>query len=167
MGGDQSAVIIMPHLNIYFEVSPKYILLLKMMEQLIGFWTSLVAQRLKRLPAMWETWVWSLGREDPLGKEMATHSSILAWRIHGRRSLVGYSPWVAKSQTWLSGLIYTLSFESFLYPHSGKLCPDKPVTSISNMRTGTSIGTLTSSLWILATGYLKTCAINHTAKRRK
>ena len=42
---------------------------------------SLVAQRLKRLPPMQETWVWSLGREDPLEKEMATHSSILAWRI--------------------------------------------------------------------------------------
>ena len=38
-------------------------------------------QRLKRLPAMWETWVRSLDREDPLEKEMATHSSILAWRI--------------------------------------------------------------------------------------
>ena len=42
---------------------------------------SLVAQRLKRLPAMRETWVRSLGQEDPLEKEMATHSSILAWRI--------------------------------------------------------------------------------------
>ena len=42
---------------------------------------SLVAQRLKRLPAMWETRVRSLGREDPLEKEMATHSSILAWEI--------------------------------------------------------------------------------------
>ena len=42
---------------------------------------SLVAQRLKRLPEMWETWVGSLVREDPLEKEMATHSSILAWRI--------------------------------------------------------------------------------------
>ena len=44
-------------------------------------WASLVAQRLKHLPAMWETWVRSLGHEDPLEKEMATHSSILAWRI--------------------------------------------------------------------------------------
>ena len=60
---------------------------------------SLVVQRLKCLPAMWETWVRSLGQEDPLEKEMATHSSILAWRIHGRRSLVGYSPRVAKSRT--------------------------------------------------------------------
>ena len=42
---------------------------------------SLVAQRLKCLPAMQETWVRSLGREDPLEKEMATHSSILAWEI--------------------------------------------------------------------------------------
>ena len=43
--------------------------------------TTLVAQRLKHLPPMWETWVRPLGWEDPLGKEMATHSSILAWRI--------------------------------------------------------------------------------------
>ena len=44
-------------------------------------WASLVAQRIKHLPAMQETWVWTLGREDPLEKGMATHSSILAWRI--------------------------------------------------------------------------------------
>ena len=43
-------------------------------------WASLVAQMVKNLPAMWETWDLSLGREDPLEKEMATHSSILAWR---------------------------------------------------------------------------------------
>ena len=41
---------------------------------------SLVAQRVKHLPAMQETWVWSLGQEDPLEKEMATHSSTLAWK---------------------------------------------------------------------------------------
>ena len=45
---------------------------------------SLVAQRLKRLPAMLETQVRSLGGEDPLEKEMATHSSTLAWRIPWR-----------------------------------------------------------------------------------
>ena len=45
---------------------------------------SLVAQRLKHLPAMQETLVQSLGQEDPLEKEMATHSSILAWRIPWR-----------------------------------------------------------------------------------
>ena len=42
---------------------------------------SLVAPRLKRLPAVQETWVQSLGREDPLEKEIATHSSTLAWKI--------------------------------------------------------------------------------------
>ena len=42
---------------------------------------SLVAQMVKNLPAMQETWIRSLGQEDPLEKEMATHYSILAWRI--------------------------------------------------------------------------------------
>ena len=41
----------------------------------------LVAQRVKRLPSMWETWVRSLARDDPLEKEMATHSSTLAWKM--------------------------------------------------------------------------------------
>ena len=44
------------------------------------WWTSLVAQTVKRLPTMQETQVQSLGREDLLDKEMATHSSILAWK---------------------------------------------------------------------------------------
>ena len=48
-----------------------------------------VVQRLKRLPAMWETWVRSLGWEDPLAKEMATHSSILVWRIPWMEELGG------------------------------------------------------------------------------
>ena len=42
---------------------------------------SLVAQMVKRLPTMWETWVPSLGHEDPLEKEMASFSSTLAWKI--------------------------------------------------------------------------------------
>ena len=44
-------------------------------------WTSLVAQMVKRLPTVRESWVRSLGQEDPLEKEMATHSSTLAWKI--------------------------------------------------------------------------------------
>ena len=44
-------------------------------------WASLVVQLVKNPPAMWETWVRSLGWEDPLEKGKATHSSILAWRI--------------------------------------------------------------------------------------
>ena len=44
-------------------------------------WASLVAQLVKNLPTMWETWVRSLGWKDPLEKGKAPHSSILAWRI--------------------------------------------------------------------------------------
>ena len=44
-------------------------------------WASLVAQMVKNLPAVWETWVRSLGWEDPVEEGMATHLSILAWRI--------------------------------------------------------------------------------------
>ena len=54
----------------------------------------------KSLPAnagdVQKTWVPPLGREDPLEKEVATHSSILAGKFHGQRSLVGYSPWGCK-----------------------------------------------------------------------
>ena len=50
-------------------------------QELVSVGASLVAQRLKCLPGMQETWVGSLGREDPREKEMATHSSSLAWRI--------------------------------------------------------------------------------------
>ena len=53
-------------------------------------WASLVAQRVKELPPMQETWVRSLGQEDPLEKGKATHSSILAWRI----------PWTVESMGW-------------------------------------------------------------------
>ena len=54
----------------------------------------MVAQRVENLPAVQETQVWSLGQEDPLEKEMATHSSILAWRISwteepGRLQFIG------------------------------------------------------------------------------
>ena len=62
-------------------------------KNLILYWGSLVAQIVKNLPAVWETQVRSLRQEDPLEKEVATHSSILAWRIHGQRSLAGYSLW--------------------------------------------------------------------------
>ena len=62
-----------------------------------------MAQRVKRLPTVRETWVRSLGQEDPLEKEMAAHSSILAWKI----------PWtvhaVAKSWTQLSDFTFTFT----------------------------------------------------------
>ena len=54
---------------------------------------SLVAQMVKNLLAMRETWVQSLDKEDPLEKRMATHSSILSWRIPQTEEPGGYSPW--------------------------------------------------------------------------
>ena len=55
-----------------------------------------MVQTVKRLSTVRETRVRSLGWEDPLEKEMATHSSTTAWKTHGQRSLVGYSPWGCK-----------------------------------------------------------------------
>ena len=70
---------------------------------------SLVAQTVKRLPTVQETRVRSLGREVPPEQEMATHSSILAWKIHGQRSPVGYSPWGRKE----SDITERLHFSTF------------------------------------------------------
>ena len=77
---------------------------------------SLVAQRFKHLPEIRETWVRSLGREDPLEKEMATHSSTLAWRI----SMDGGAWWatvhgVAKSWTRLSDFTFTFTMMYILF----------------------------------------------------
>ena len=72
---------------------------------------SLVAQMVKRLSAMQETWVQSLGWEDPLEKEIAAHSSFLAWKI----------PWTEepdelhKSWAQLSDFIFFLSYTGWLY----------------------------------------------------
>ena len=68
-----------------------------------------MAQRVKNLPAMQETWVRSLDREEPLKKEMETHSSILAWRIP--RTEEPGSHGVAESQTGLSDYMHTDPFQ--------------------------------------------------------
>ena len=70
---------------------------------LLYSWASLVAQLVKNLPELWETWVRSLGWEDPLEKVKATHSSILARRIP---KTVYYSPWGHKQK-------YLLALEIF------------------------------------------------------
>ena len=60
-----------------------------------------MAQMVKSLPAMLETQVQSLGQEDPLEKEMATHSSILSWKIPWTREPGGLQPMGLQNQTWL------------------------------------------------------------------
>ena len=64
----------------------------------------MVAQTVENLPAMQETQFQSLGWEDPMVKGVATHSSILAWRIHGQRSLAGFGPWGCKELETTKGL---------------------------------------------------------------
>ena len=61
----------------------------------------------KNLSLMQEIWVRSLGQEDPLEKEMATHSSILAWRIPWTRSLAGYSLWGCRESDTTEQLTHT------------------------------------------------------------
>ena len=80
--------------------------------------TSLVAQMVKCLPIMQETQVQSLSREDPLEKEMTTHSSTLAWKS-GRRNLVGYSPWGRKESDTTERLHFTLLLTSISKTVSG------------------------------------------------
>ena len=69
---------------------------------------SLVAQLVKNPPAILETWVRSLGWEDPLEKGMATHLSILPAEFHGQRSLAGYSPWGRKESDMTEQLTLSL-----------------------------------------------------------
>ena len=63
------------------------------------YWVSLMAQTVKNLHAMWETWVRSLGWEDPLEEGRATTPVFLPGKSHGQRSLAGYSPWELKDVT--------------------------------------------------------------------
>ena len=68
-------------------------------------WASLVAQMLKNLPSVQETWVWSLGQEDSLKKGVAIHSSILAWRIPWTKEPGNLQSMESQSRTRLLGVL--------------------------------------------------------------
>ena len=96
-------------------------------------WASLVAHLVKNPPAMWETWVWSLGWEDPLEKGTVTHFSILAWRIPGRKES-DTTEWLSLHLLYFSrGLSYLRLSEypvlGWLFPMSGKF----PIIISSNI----------------------------------
>ena len=88
---------VLPH--IYFSIKLIYLIILSLFSffpECVTYSSQLflVTQTVKNLPVLWETRVWSLGRQDPLEKGMKTHSSILAWRIpcteeHGRLQFMG------------------------------------------------------------------------------
>ena len=69
----------------------------------------------KELPIVQETWVQSLGQEDPLEKEIATYSSILAWQFHGQRRLVGNRPWGPKELDMSEGLTFESTILFIIY----------------------------------------------------
>ena len=95
-----------------------------------GTWRAyLVTQMVKNLPAMQETWVWSLGWEDLLEEEMATHSSILAWRI----------PWTEEpgglQSTGLQRVGHDWTTNTFTFPLSGYLKCFPSDTVVKNLPT--------------------------------
>ena len=91
---------------------------------------SLVSQRLNHLPAMQETWVRSLGQEDPLEKEMATHSSILAWRIPWTEEPGGLWSMGSQSRTRLSNFTFTFTFCFIDYVKAFWLCGSQQLWKI-------------------------------------
>ena len=87
----------------YWKCWTGTLIMTNIQRHLVEKWASLVAQMVKNLPAMWKTWVRSLGWEDPLEEVMAIHFSILAWRIPmDRGAWQATVHGVAKSQTRLS-----------------------------------------------------------------
>ena len=74
----------------------------------------LVAHTVKNMPTIQETWVQSLLQEDPLEKGMATHSSILAWRLPWTESLAGYSSWGHKESDMTEQLTVTKTLDNLL-----------------------------------------------------
>ena len=102
-------------------------------------WASLVAQRVKYLPAIQETWVRTLGQEDPLEKEMATHSSTLAWKIQwtekpGRQQTMGSQrighDWATSLSFFHFALFNEDSVKCKLYEHFPPKDANKFVTAV-------------------------------------
>ena len=89
-----------------------------------------MAQTVKNLPAMWETWVRSLGQEDPLKEGMATHSSILAWRIPmDTGASQATVPGASKSRTRLRDWAHTNQF-----PTAKLLSESKDLKALSDWK---------------------------------
>ena len=118
--------------------------------------SSLVAQMVKNPPAMWETWVQSLGQEDPLEKGMSAHFSILAWRIPWTEEPAGYSPCGCKESNiteWLTLLlfhiyVYTCILEKGMTIHSSIL-PWKIPWTLENPGGLQSGGVTKSRTWLI------------------
>ena len=121
-----------------------------------NFYASLVAQRLKRLPAKQETRVRSLGQEDPLEKEMATHSSILAWRIPWKEEPGGLQSMRSQrvGHNWATSLRFTShSWEQRNWEHFDSYVPissSVPISLSSNVGPPSPFPKLLSWFWSLS-----------------
>ena len=92
----------------------------------------------KNLPAVQETWVPSLGLEDPMEKGMATHFSILAWRIPWtQRGLAGFSPWDCKGSNTTEQLTHT---HTHSFPGAGSFLRCLLILVVPGEATATSSG---------------------------
>ena len=93
-----ACVLLWDSCSIFSQHTPLAVVLLSTPMVLIWFYVQIYLgfpgdSVVKNPPAIQDTRVWSLSQEDPPEREMATHSSILAWEFHAPRSLAGYSPW--------------------------------------------------------------------------
>ena len=90
-----SCIIFIENFHLYELSKLLFIVIIfqKYQKQFLEFYASSDGSAVMNLPEMQETWAQSLGQKTLLGKEMTTHSSILAWEIPLQRNMVGYSPW--------------------------------------------------------------------------
>ena len=92
----------------------------------------LMVQVVMNIPAMKETWIWSLDWEDPLEKGMAPHSSILAWKIPWTEGPDGYSPWIARARyDWATNMHTCKNFAKLACP----ICNEVWIFSPRNVHT--------------------------------
>ena len=106
-----------PRLYMFWVAIIKWVISLLYFLATAGLWESDWVSPMARLPVQetQETLVWSLAREDPLEKEMTISLVFLPGKFHGQRSLVGYSPRVAKSLTRLLAIIAITKWLVFVY----------------------------------------------------
>ena len=124
----------------------------------LPFLASLVAQMVKCLPAMWETWVWSLGREDALEKEMANHSSSLAWKIPGTEELGRLQSMGSQrvGHNWVISLSLSFSIQEF-----------RPRLSLTLVSPNKAYKTKSESVWLLPYNYSRTKLENFSKNKKK
>ena len=99
---------------------------------------SLVVQIVKNLPAMWETWVWSLGWEIPGKRVWQPTPLFLPGEFHGQRSLVGYSPWGCKESDTTEQLTHTHISKEWWQNKASSPAPSTPSYAHSTMKSSTT-----------------------------